>query len=48
MPFILAADAAVEATIELAGATNIEGTVSMTTGKMIPETTTRACSATSS
>jgi branched-chain amino acid transport system substrate-binding protein len=38
VPFVLAADAAVEATIDLAGAKNIEGTISMTTGKMISET----------
>jgi branched-chain amino acid transport system substrate-binding protein len=38
VPFVLSADAAVEATIDLAGAKNIEGTVSMTTGKMISET----------
>ncbi len=38
VPFITSAVSAVEATIALAGPANIEGTISMTTGKMISET----------
>ncbi len=38
VPFVLSAVSAVEATIALAGPANIEGTISMTPGKMISET----------
>ncbi len=38
VPFVISAVSAVEATIALAGPANIEGTISMTTGKMISET----------
>ncbi|MGA2286693.1 MAG: ABC transporter substrate-binding protein [Dehalococcoidia bacterium] len=38
VPFITSAVSAVETTIALAGPANIEGTISMTTGKMISET----------
>ena len=38
VPFIASAVSAVEITIQLAGAPNAEGTISLTTGKMISET----------